>query len=834
MLAAAGWRCSVEEAATRLLSAGAPLTREDVDERALRRYRQAAVAPLELFRRLWAEAAAMPWWREPAAVELLTQLRLVTASGPRERPSQFFGVVAIDQLMTGLCELPGMTLKRSLLGRPRQFAVLTPLCDLPGRIRGFWLHGPQRRGAADVVFCDSPYGRQRRTTLSLAAGTHIPHDECGVAFLEPALERADVNFGDAVCVMPDVLLALRLHVRHERRSRYALPLVASFETAQRRTYDSLARLGTRRFVYWHPTNRLQAAMHAVRGRGSVSQQRPLKNAVAYGGLEAGKQLQLAMRDTCPASVALTHELAKLPTADAEGALLQLAVGDDALHDLLADAPALLQQKLAPFITRRQRQVVFQGGWLIARDDGWYFNHQLVCNAKLRIEQQLRCALTGERYYAGTVTFRGDDLPFCAPALRMETRASGWLREFLDKQDCHGVVCRQPVATQLVAAALALQPPLPPTVLVNSRTGWCPVSRTFRLPQFSLGADGFGPAGVALPKMPPRPGDALPQPLPLSREAAAALQPQFLGSAAAWRLLAAVAAAVVAPALQRKAPRFALAAADASALQGLLALGAHELHVAASKSCRDRCRAAVAEMHKHHWPQLVVVGYGGSAVSRQIAADFPGGNFLLVAEPTRRALALDGTWCSWPPADNLPMPTALASALFSYLHNLCRRHFATETLTGSLFSVIARDMARWFVHAHAAGDPLAHARILACFKRAVGYAPDAITQEFGRTLATLLQRNQLTTGRADFTTRRVVADVIYLGDRKVFVDQTRFAATVGRTAGFCPDCSRLNRVLEKRVGALAMYQFCGRFGWLLDEQWLQPFLAAAPLRLYSGA
>lgn len=823
-LVARHWDCTAEQAVMRLSQAGVQFPEALLTLKSLQRYQACCHALPAETKRLWQTARTFPWQAETAVVELLGRLRLVPLAGHCTR--QAFGVLDTELLSQSLREvLPqGHQGLRCLPAKTWRYAVVIPLYDLPGRITGFYCLGRDGRRFDDVVFVPCGYGGHTHQ--------HKPqsgHPECGVAYLDMLYQDTYPDWQAHAVVVPDILLAAQLHMRHDGDQPHPLPLLASYEGVPGRTQANLLRLEPRTYHYWHPDGNPLAIIHAFRTQSRVHATPPAKDwQLAIDRSTTLAVLNNVRKASKPSRPVLLEHFRGLSSGAAEGLLLQLGVDEHRLRDFVRQAPLPLQQRLTHLLDRRRRNIWLGHGWADHRPDGVYYNGELVCNAVLTIEELVTHKQQDRLRYRGTIAYREQTLPFDEALDVVESDPLKWLRRTLAKQGCVGFYCKPAFAHQLVPLALELHPPQ--SVLVDECVGWRPSSEQFVFPNFTIDKDGevrkafphsFNPKVPAWSLQPPQPPPAaVLDRLEKSGEAAAAL----------WRLLFSLTAMVVAPAVGRRAPRLLLSNTRDDAIAAVLVtMGCRPLELKSSMT-PAKWETLVTEFGFHHWPYLLYLPRYAAATLNTISPNFPDGHIVFAPEAQRRVLSLSGRWLTWNQTSSLVMGQDLHEVFLAYLQDLVRRRFQFQSRSSHLLKQLQDDLASWYQHTAQRAPEAARS----AFRGLVGCRRYALIQQFGKLVLSLLSRGYLHAERQDHGQGRLkTAGVRYLGNDQVFVDREVFLNALAEYSRLTPDLQRLNQAMATHPRGAPLCQYAGRSGWTVSERWLLTLLPThARIRLHA--
>lgn len=435
-LAAAAWQTSPAAAVRRLQDAGALLADGRADAGVVDRYVRGHVLYRRRLEAFWRDARDyLVRSGSPVLAALRSRFRLVSDVAPdvwAEGPGRLFGGyphVGVERLFCPSSVLGNRCVSRGRVFRGRGWGDVLVVAhhDLPGRLCGFLFVG--RRGEAD----DRVY---RAVPPRARSGGPA---EAGLACLW-AVDRADGSFGGHVVACDDVLLALRLHVRHFRTARTLLPLVACYDGPGAQTRSAWSALAGRVPVLWGWRLTPALVCQAVAADGRL--------AVIGPSEPTPDRVDRFVRDVEPRALLRRVVAAARPWRDFLTGWAEQS-DDDTVRDLACALESYGLDtadlgRLGPRFARavagvgRPRQVRV-GQYLVSEQDGqtWFVplrgrraaahgRPQLLMNALLRIDGS-SCRPTpsgGVAEYSGRLVYQGEEFRFTAAVttLRQYTAA----------------------------------------------------------------------------------------------------------------------------------------------------------------------------------------------------------------------------------------------------------------------------------------------------------------------------------------------------------------------------------------------------------------------------
>lgn len=552
--------------------------------------------------------------------------------------------------------------------------LIVPAWDLPGRISGFACLGRDGRIPQDLRF---RYVNPRRVGAKWTSGDDHTHVEAGLFMLPALLGQPPGPFGDAVFALDCPIEAARLHIRHGAEHRTTLPLVASWEDRKYRTVQSWDLLHGRPAVFLPRAYTPGLFLQARRADGRIVPPLAPPARIRLMQGEPAAILRWAASTAVGWRTALVHALRTLPIEEASRLVGALRLPDWEAAEIAAAGDDLVRERLAP--ARRPPPGAVRLGArateIRQRDDGWYAargRRKRLTELTFSVDRIVYAPARAQVFYRGTVRYRGRSFPYTAPEAAWARGPLGWFRDFLAARGLGGLETAGHRGVDLVALARAFSDPEP--VALPDAVGWDPTLAAFIFPAFRIAGNGqVIPHPLSLAELEPEvPCAGLGPFREPGEDDRTGLAP---GDVA---VLAALAAAVLAPAFGLMPARFALAGASRGRL----------LDAAAAAGCVGLSPRGA---YPHRFPRLL--GLGGADPRRPAARGLlaaPEATFAAADFAEAGPFAAFGGWgVIWgDSAGRLPI-----RLLPAYLRDLAGRRLVLPDGPG--FSArVALDLAGW--------------------------------------------------------------------------------------------------------------------------------------------
>ena len=572
--------------------------------------------------RLWLQAQPYLYQHSTTLRSLLSELSLPDTF-PLDRwnagPAKFLGgerrqvieetfspgsMRTAESSQTAVCTSSARTLK----GGNWQEAMVMPFYAAPGRICAFGFIGRRRDMTTNYAF------RCARVTVA----SPPRHHEAGVA-MHPDVHEAAIDWQHTIFAVSDPLVYLHLQLGQFQHSNLPLPLVLWQDSPggkpHVRTRLAWEMFRTCRVVFWDPSLSLPTLRQAIAIDGQIATCGPHCNEeeklrdYLWRSMPNALCCQL-QKQARPWPKALARAMLKWTDSHIEDVFLQLQLDAMQLEKVRKACPAELRARFDTILQSRQiRGNVHFDNYIVGeRDDGWYYcrsrgqdrRQTLICNAKLRLSQIVIYKHTDRVFYAGTIVFNNEEIPFVAPYHEMERNPFRWLQQFLLQQN-KGILRYQPSwNSRFMRVATFLKEP---KILQGlDVVGWDQDKLAFLLPGRSIGLDGVRKLPVC-EDISTLPAANLRYTTDLSSTNWNELGDEYtLGLF--WGALAGVLSNVLAPIMLQETRGF-----------GLVGKGAQEMGLAVAKEagclvCEIQTlksvRVASELEQRHHWPLCVTI------------------------------------------------------------------------------------------------------------------------------------------------------------------------------------------------------------------------------------
>ncbi|MFC1596746.1 hypothetical protein ACFL5Q_02260 [Planctomycetota bacterium] len=728
-LAAAAWGLGLEAAILRLGASDLPLPADVFAPEAIEDYLEHHVRARRRVNEFWQAAQQKPIADPTSEVRmLLAKLgvgsdQLISPSWPA-RVGQFLGAAsrrAIEDLyhpgsyslQERLTQTQSTSVRRgSGAGRSRIFrgvgwsdVLVVPAYDLPGRICGFWLLGRElSTEAGDILFRPVRLGGSSRRIK-----------EAGLGMATVMEQKTDAMFGDAVYVVDDPLIALRLQIRWSRNSNFPLPLVLCRSDTRAQTGPVWRQLPPRPFIFvGQDPHMFKLAKSAG---GLVSSYKISDAEMAYN--QKHKQphvwLHAFRKKAVRWHTALQRQLQRCDLTKGEDILVQIDFQPEEFRRFLSGCPRELAERIERMSPQRirHRWVKVAGQTIVENEAGWqrYPSGESISNGAIHLEKIVRT--TDDRhYYQGVVRLQGSNLPYTVS--KADVDRHGLFRpvaeELLDKH--HAVMSYQPSWAKR-AEYIAQQLHQPEHITGLDRIGWNADLLRFVFPKFSIALGGEVCAdSLPLVTDPPVPGEHLCSPESLYLSDRKALSGQTPEVQLGWALAATIIHNIL-TGLFAHAPRGILLDGPCAQITGrkvAAALGCPQVAI-------NRLRfpnAVIDQINRaccrHGWPTILLPsGSQKLAVSAEWY-DEPGPKNAIVGLNSYATNALL-TQANFHVIRHRGEPRALGALrqslsklISNFLVDLCRRKVEIEQRADTYVQSILRDLAGWF--GRQGGDPKA--------------------------------------------------------------------------------------------------------------------------------
>lgn len=454
-LASEAWGLNVEATVRKLLAEGALIPGEGSFEHHLQIYEENFIDRHRRHAKFWEEARLKLTADDSIILRSLQQKLGLRLELDRERwlngPGQFVG--GSDRRTIEFTYTPGLREDTYTHSSDQVFRggnwtdmFVIPCYDMPGRIKGYYFIGRGGNIPIDTVF---------RPIVRSSA-----QDRDAGLFMLPAA-KARPEYQETVVVLPSILPALRLHVRHFQDNSDTLPLVVYWEDKKWSTSPHIWGTVPATFVFWGPPeNIVNTIKHARAANGLVSTHPWPQDRKAWNYRTPAEWMHLA-RKTVPWEHALEKALTEMPANKGEELMLQARVTTEEKERIIAELP--------PVIRRRYQQPT--AIWRVIKDDkteiietdkGWIYGKTkaLITDAILRVERAVHHPKTDTIHYGGHILYQGQKVTFYETAHNIQTHTGFWMQELIVKAGLGFPVINQKWGNKLFDWATRFQAPEP--------------------------------------------------------------------------------------------------------------------------------------------------------------------------------------------------------------------------------------------------------------------------------------------------------------------------------------------------------------------------------------
>lgn len=477
-LAAAAWKVSIQDAASRLAYSGVPIPPDSLTEERLSTYITRTVEHYQRLTAVWEKAQhQLLFGHWPEANTLRRRLGL-TENFSRDRlrdgPAKLFGVIGWKALQSAVrpCRHRWPSEHDRLLHGPGwRDLLLAPHWSAPGRIAGFYVIG-RHGNLQDRVYVPAWF-----------VGSDNGTRDAGLAGLEAIL---DLPLARVIAVQ-DQLLLLRLQMRNYHQSLRPLPLVAWYDGPGGTTGSSWAALGASRVVHWARKITGPLLLQCQKTGGDLVLAGPLTNGERpwrhfLRSYQPADLVQKLLRDATPWQDRVARWLREAPEAEVTGVIHHLTtVGYDARALFRECDPknTVVQRQILPAL----RQVTVQSHSYTERNGRWYSGGKRPGDEKLLLNGIVRInhiVLRGPKRteYHGVLHLNERQIPFMVHGKQWHCNLLGHLHEVALRAGSR-LYWSRPVAIHRIA--LAFHEPQ----IVKGKTGIGWNGQGFRFRHFTI-------------------------------------------------------------------------------------------------------------------------------------------------------------------------------------------------------------------------------------------------------------------------------------------------------------------------------------------------------------
>lgn len=496
-LAARTWKCNLQQAVTRLITAGVPLPEESASNASMEPYTQWVLGIQQRSRTLLAtgaEALALGHVNPGYVIQQLGLLKDQNKPYWRRRMGRFMAGCTRSEAL-GLTNpkkvargVPFATGKFE--GKGWGPLVAVPFQDLPNHYAGWLFVGRQARPSLDYEFLvldSGAYDPAKKTDIGV----------CMYDVLDSSTAYSEL-FGNTVFVFNDPIHALKLQSRHMRDTDLPLPLVSTYNVKIKRKYNlstqSTWELVTRglwhtrpdkKFVFWSATVTPDVFNNAARADGSIH---ICKTLLVTSRNPAHIWLQIIQRNARPWMEVLEHELLKMD----EGTACDFVANLDIVPDQMQQFMHICDDKLRTLLESNRSQVrpltvaTVNGKRICETAAGWTLEKtgELISNAIVRIDKIVSHADEDDPYYVGRIIVDGKEAQFSTPFSILTGKTPGnWLHNKIVRALGKAPILKRAWYTHILDVARQFHEPQ--VICEDGQFGWKPADACFSLPQFSV-------------------------------------------------------------------------------------------------------------------------------------------------------------------------------------------------------------------------------------------------------------------------------------------------------------------------------------------------------------
>lgn len=695
--------------------------------------------------------------------------------------------------------------------------LVVPYYDLPGRHNGFLFIGREARPKTDWIY----HSVLRLTQQAREDNGGTGRMEAGVAFL-PVMELpAHPKFGDKLFVIDDPGLALRMHLLHIAENERPLPLLASWDGPDYRTFALWDHLPPRPLLFagsaFTPNMILQA-----RRTGSPLALLPPST---HKKLEAARPesiLTQLEKHTVNWEAAVEHVLTTLPPIEAADFFRKLKLPDLDVIRFYQSAPPAVQKRLESLVIDSAQVRLLPLGQQKIEVTPWCWRYnktkEIMTDAPFVIDQVTHRQNSQVTQYRGTISFRGAHYPFLAQADIFDAEPFKWVRDFLVRNGA-GLPTYKNRASHH-AMQLSQQIKTPDYLSVPDAIGWQANAKGFVFPDFTIQANGAilnsGSGAPATGLFPCRRFSAPRELSALELEALAQDEPQ---TRIFWATTVAVLVGAIAPVT--RTPLFNVAITGrVTQLAGRFAaetLGCVILDPRTGRQHAGAVRDAQNLLDLHTWPVFMTRPPNEThlGMPANVLGSLPQPTFV-TADPLDAALcALDSNWlvlettekCSRPAA----LPAGADAVVPAYLLDLANRRFQLDT--AEPFKALRDDLTNWFERQGGKTDVIVASAELFRVQDTTNGA-----DRIAHLLARALDSGTCFSQGEEAKYRRNQSAIMRMNDGKVHIPGVTLRR-IAASRGFPhPDDRAISDAFDESQLKYAEAEVGGEFGWLVPAKW----------------
>lgn len=358
-------------------------------------------------------------------------------------PGQFVGGVTVDEIekwFNPLTKKIGYANSAVFRSSGWGDVLVIPFWDMPERVKGFLIMGRNLLPAnGDIFYRGITYHNTFVATPRTILGKSTVYErDAGIA-MRPAVNARRASLGNAVFVLPDPVLALKMHAWHFQDHSDTLPLVASWCDNRAWTAPTCwNNLSNGPLVFWGPpAKQYETFKNARCAGGRIARQAWPKNVhETFSRKGLHEVLKELWASSVPWQDALAEELRQLPTTAGEEIIHRMAFTLEDYERFFAEVAPDLRTRfdLRQHVRVPTRIITMDGIEFSETSEGWLNGRtqERVCDATFQVERAIYSGRNDEIYYSGTAHYAGKTVPFCDHASDVEDNTRDWLRKLLMK------------------------------------------------------------------------------------------------------------------------------------------------------------------------------------------------------------------------------------------------------------------------------------------------------------------------------------------------------------------------------------------------------------------
>lgn len=569
-LLSSAWKLDVFDTLRRAVTSyGLRIPAEKLSNAKIARNFQRTTARYNLFYEFWQKARRRLVADDSMiARSLLRKLGLKTSLTDErlfDGPAKFIGVTDIVE-MEGVYKSSNKNAMGNLakadrvaIGTNWADVLVIPFYDLPGRIKSCLYIGREASFPEDYLFLMTRWSTAFRREY-LHGTPQFKDYDAGLALWE-ASDHTTKAFGDSVFAMFDPLLALRLHCQHFKDHESTLPLVSAYIEKSYRTKADVWWQMPGPIIFMGAGNNKEMFRHAAAVNGRVS----TIGFTAAGEVDKAHTLmppkdwlKEALETAQPWQAAMERSIASMSVNDAEDMLAGLETTQEGINRFLSRCSIPLQERYRNVMSKRlsYKITMLREMPVVERNNEWHEDkfHELICSAVLRIDRVIHNARTRQNYYIGRILYKDYEVPFEEDATVVEEDVFRWMRAKVLAAGLGLVIYDQDWTRAGLSLAVRFQEPKVYTDVTG--VGWNKENRCFILPSYSIGHNGVVTFEKYITTTKRVPGVYLPAPGQLSGGDIDEIN-KHPAACLFWALTTAVAANVIAPAIDYRTAGIAL-------------------------------------------------------------------------------------------------------------------------------------------------------------------------------------------------------------------------------------------------------------------------------------